>query len=144
MERAYRPLVIEMTVVGGFVAVAVVLGQDGWGTPADNEPAIGAVSRWCERVSGGFLREPVNTLGNLGFVATGLAMFAAVTRESAAGKMGTNRFVGNTPISLLYASAVVPWSGLDADARDPYVLRCLDRQRLDGCLHLDPIAGESV
>ena len=29
----------------------------------------------CERVGGGFLREPVNTLGNLGFVAAGSLMF---------------------------------------------------------------------
>lgn len=106
MERAYRPLVIAIAVVGGLVAVALMLGQDGWGTPADNEPAIGEVSRWCERVSGGFLREPVNTLGNLGFVAAGLAMFGVLARESAAGTTASNRFVGNTPISLLYASSV--------------------------------------
>ena len=56
-------------------------GQNGWGTPAENESAIGEASRWCERVNGGFLREPVNTLGNLGFVAAGLLMFWVLARD---------------------------------------------------------------
>ena len=29
---------------------------------------IGEASRWCERVSDGAFREPVNTLSNLGFM----------------------------------------------------------------------------
>ncbi|GIS38323.1 MAG: hypothetical protein Ct9H90mP10_07240 [Actinomycetota bacterium] len=40
---------------------------DGWGSKATNENAIGEISRWCERVRGGLLREPSNPLGNLGF-----------------------------------------------------------------------------
>ena len=107
MERAYRPLAIAAGLLGIFVATAVIFGQDGWGPRADNEQAIGEVSRWCERVAGGFLREPVNTLGNLGFVVAGLAMFGVLARESAAARPATNRFIGNTPLSLLYASATV-------------------------------------
>ena len=30
--------------------------------------AIGEVSRWCERISGGFFREPFNALSNLGLL----------------------------------------------------------------------------
>ncbi|MEL1232200.1 MAG: hypothetical protein VXA26_12885, partial [Candidatus Neomarinimicrobiota bacterium] len=36
---------------------------------------IGEASRWCERVSGGLFREPVNTLSNLGFMVVGLYLF---------------------------------------------------------------------
>ena len=53
-----------------FLVVSLINGQNGWGPPASNEQAIGEISRWCERVSGGFFREPSNTLGNLGFIAT--------------------------------------------------------------------------
>ena len=39
-----------------------MFGYNGWGPAAENEQAIGQISRWCERVSGGFFREPANTL----------------------------------------------------------------------------------
>ena len=53
----------------------VTFGYNGWGPAAQNEQAIGEISRWCERVSSGFFREPVNTLGNLGFVVAGCLCF---------------------------------------------------------------------
>lgn len=107
MERAYRPLAITIAFLGLFVVTAAIVGHDGWGAPAANEQGIGEVSRWCERVSGGFLREPVNTLGNIGFIAAGLAMLVVLARETAGAKSGSNRFIGNTSISLLYAGAAV-------------------------------------
>ena len=107
MSRAYRPLAITIGLLGLFVAGAVLIGHDGWGPPAENEQAIGEVSRWCERVSGGFLREPVNTLGNLGFVAAGLVMFWVLARDVSRARPARNRFIGHTPISLLYAAAAV-------------------------------------
>ena len=36
----------------------IIFGYNGWGPAAENEQAIGEISRWCERVSGGFFREP--------------------------------------------------------------------------------------
>jgi len=87
--------------------IFAVAGIGGWGAPASNEQAVGEISRWCERVSGGFLREPVNTLGNLGFVAAGLAMFALLARDASSDRAFPSRFVGGQPIALLYASAVV-------------------------------------
>ena len=60
----------------------IVFGYNGWGTPAANEQAVGEISRWCERVSGGFFREPANTLGNLGFVITGLYMFYKLSNDA--------------------------------------------------------------
>ena len=32
----------------------VIFGYNGWGPAAQNEQAIGEISRWCERVSSGF------------------------------------------------------------------------------------------
>lgn len=105
MRPAYRPLAISMGALGAFAVLFVAGGVVGWWNPAANEQAIGEVSRWCERVSPGILREPVNTLGNLAFVVSGLAMFVVLAREH--GGPQTNRFIGNQPVALLYASATV-------------------------------------
>lgn len=87
----------------GFVGAGIV----GWGPPAANEQAIGEISRWCERVSGGLLREPINTLGNLAFVIAGLAMFVRLSRDEIDAVPRVNRLIGNAPIALLFASASV-------------------------------------
>ncbi len=107
MNRHYRPLLITIGFLALLAVSAILVGQAGWGTPAENEQAIGEVSRWCERVSGGFLREPVNTLGNLGFVAAGLLMFWVLARDEIHDRPVSNRMIGHTPISLLYVSAAV-------------------------------------
>ena len=80
----------------------IVFGYNGWGTPAANEQAIGEISRWCERVSGGFFREPANTLGNLGFVITGLYMFYKLSNDATQNK---SPMFSSFKIGLLYASA---------------------------------------
>jgi hypothetical protein len=85
----------------------VLVGQSGWGPPAANEQAIGEVSRWCERVNGGLLREPINTLGNLGFVAVGLLIFATLARDIERGIPYSNRFTGHDPMALLYGAAAL-------------------------------------
>jgi hypothetical protein len=90
-----------------FAVVFVALGTNGWGPAADNEQAIGEVSRWCERVSGGLLREPVNTLGNLGFVLAGLTMLVILAADVRRPAPQVNRFIGHSHIALLYASAAV-------------------------------------
>ena len=91
----------------GFAVIFGAIGLVGWGPSAENEQAVGEISRWCERVSGGLLREPVNTLGNLAFVVAGLAMFATLARDVTSGTERHNRFIGNTPVALLYAGAAV-------------------------------------
>jgi hypothetical protein len=102
-----RPLLLALAAVGTFAVGFVIAGLDGWGPPAANESAIGEISRWCERVSGGFLREPVNTLGNLGFIVAGLAMFATLARDITTDRPRHNAFIGHSPIALLYASTSV-------------------------------------
>jgi hypothetical protein len=103
--RQWTPTRLALAALAAFTVVYVGFGLNGWGTPAANEQAIGEVSRWCERVHDGLLREPVNALGNLGFVVAGLFMFRVLARDRTAD--APNPFTGHTPIALLYASAAV-------------------------------------
>lgn len=107
MRSPYAPLRFAAWAVVAFGAVFVAVGVAGWGPAAANEQAIGEVSRWCERVSGGLLREPINTLGNLGFVIAGLWMFWRLGRDTETGASPVNRFTGLTPVAMLYAAASV-------------------------------------
>ena len=107
MRTRYLPQKVALGGLGLLAVAAVIAGLDGWGQPAANEQAIGAASRWCERVSGGYLREPVNTLGNLGFVISGLAMFVMLGKDEASRAPRTNRFIGHQPLILLFASAAL-------------------------------------
>ena len=99
------PTRVAVAAVGGFAVLYLFFGLNGWGTPAENEQAIGDISRWCERVQDGLLREPVNALGNLGFVVAGIAMLRVLARDRDRGV--PNQFTGHTPVALLYASAAV-------------------------------------
>lgn len=101
----WQPLavaVVSLTVFGVLMAAGAVAH---WGHPAAYEQAIGQVSRWCERVSGGWLREPSNTLGNIGFIIAGLTMFVMLARDTSRDRRVTNPFIGNQGIALLYAGA---------------------------------------
>ena len=107
MDRPYRPLLMALGALGVFAVLFLIGGAIGWWSPAADEQAIGEISRWCERVSGGLLREPINTLGNLGFVVSGLAMFLVLARDTIDDRDQTNRFIGHQPIALMYAAATV-------------------------------------
>ena len=63
---------------------------------------IGEASRWCERVSGGIFREPINTLSNLGFMVVGLYILYQLTNETS-----FNEFSGLNKITILYGITVV-------------------------------------
>ena len=63
---------------------------------------IGEASRWCERISGGPFREPVNTLSNLGFMVVGLYILYKLTNETS-----FNEFSGLNKITILYGVCVV-------------------------------------
>ncbi len=90
-----------ISVVATFL-LFLVFGYNGWGPAAENEQAIGEISRWCERVSAGFFREPANTLGNLGFVVVGLYMFFRLSKDAT---QGNSPLFRSFKIALLYASA---------------------------------------
>jgi hypothetical protein len=107
VKNRVTPLWVASGAFGVFAVGFVLIGLSGWGPPAANEQAIGEVSRWCERVNGGLLREPINTLGNLGFVAVGLLIFATLARDIERGSPSSNRFMGRDPVALLYGAAAL-------------------------------------
>ena len=65
MLQRNNPSYLKYSLIAVFATAVLFLffGYNGWGPSAENEQAIGEISRWCERVSGGFFREPSNTLG---------------------------------------------------------------------------------
>ncbi len=103
----WQPLAVAIVLLTIFGVLMAAGGVAGWWTAAANEPAIGDLSRWCERVSGGVLREPVNVAGNLAFVAAGLAMMAVLARDTGRDRPHRNPFIGNQPIALLYAATAI-------------------------------------
>lgn len=104
------PLIALLCCVG-FAGLYIALGLMGWGEPAARESAIGELSRWCERVHPGLIREPANTLSNLGFISSGLAIFWVLSRDSAAAqKTAVSPLIGLNPLSVLFGTAVV-WLG---------------------------------
>lgn len=98
---------IAVAGLGAFAVAFLAFGANGWGPPAANEQAIGEISRWCERVAGGLLREPSNTLGNLGFVIAGLIMLIVLAGDVRRAAPQVNQFIGHTPVALLYAGAAL-------------------------------------
>lgn len=103
--KTMSPFRVAVVALLGFAALYVAFGLNGWGPRAANEQAIGEVSRWCERVQDGLLREPVNALGNLGFVVAGLFMLRRLAADRHTGH--PNALTGFTPIALLYAGATI-------------------------------------
>ena len=87
-----------------FLFVFFILSSFGLIQSSEGASLIGEASRWCERVSGGLFREPLNTLSNLGFMVVGLYMFWVICNDK---QNSTNPFIGITPISVLYASVVI-------------------------------------
>ena len=87
-----------------FLFVFFILSAFGLIQSSEGAGLIGEASRWCERVSGGLFREPLNTLSNLGFMVVGLYMFWVICNDR---QDSTNPFIGITPISMLYASVVI-------------------------------------
>ena len=84
-----------------YFGFALILG---WQNPAAWEPGIGQISRWCERVQPGVIREPVNALSNLGFMVAGLWMLWMLGRDSASTK--SHMFKGRHPVALIYSASV--------------------------------------
>ena len=101
-KNKLTPFSIALTSIFITILLFIIFGSNGWGPAAANEQAIGEISRWCERVSGGFFREPANTLGNLGFVFVGLYMFYKLSKDATS---NYSPLFGSFKIALLYASA---------------------------------------
>ncbi len=98
---------VPLSLVGLFFLVYILLASTTNFLSVEAGHAIGGVSRWCERISGGYFREPANALSNLGFMITGLLMFWILANEK---KIVGSRFHGPTITALTYATAAV-WLG---------------------------------
>lgn len=105
----WSPAVLAVGACAIFMVLYFAFGWSGWGPPAAEESMIGAASRWCERVSPGLFREPINALSNLGFVVAGILMFRILARDRREPPR-LNQFHGLTPVAVLYAGATV-WLG---------------------------------
>jgi len=103
-QSSRAPLAVALGASVSFMLLYVVFGWNGWGPPAAREHVPGELSRWCERVSAGLFREPVNALSNLGFMVAGVVMFLVLTRDRTE-RPRSNRFHGLTPLAVLYAGA---------------------------------------
>ena len=104
-NKHWQPFYISLVLCGFFVISFFVLSALGYIQSIESQGIIGDASRWCERVSGGLFREPVNTLSNLGFMVVGIYIFYTITTDKETS--GNNYFVGLTGISILYASAAI-------------------------------------
>ena len=99
-----NPFYIALTITGLFTVVFFYLSSQGLIQSEEEAYLIGEASRWCERVSDGWFREPVNTLSNFGFVIIGLIIFLIISNEDTS---KDNLFFGVTGITLIYATAAV-------------------------------------
>ena len=104
-DKHWQPFYISLVLSGLFVVNFFVLSALGYIQSIESQGIIGDASRWCERVSGGLFREPVNTLSNLGFMVVGIYIFYTITTDT--NTSSNNYFVGLTGISILYASAAI-------------------------------------
>jgi hypothetical protein len=98
------PFYIALFVSIVFIIIFTILSAAGVIQSSDTLHLIGQASRWCETVSGGLFREPLNTWSNLGFMISGLLIFWIISKEDV---RSNNLFRGLTPISMLYASVVI-------------------------------------
>jgi len=104
-NKHWQPFYISLVLSGLFVISFFVLSALGYIQSIESQGIIGDASRWCERVSGGLFREPVNTLSNLGFMVVGIYIFYTITTDT--NTSANNYFVGLTGISILYSSAAI-------------------------------------
>ena len=94
--------IITLTVSVLFLLIFYILSALQLIQSTESLAFIGEASRWCERVSDGAFREPVNTLSNLGFMFAGLFILYKLSNE-----VSFNEFSGLNKITILYGVAVV-------------------------------------
>ena len=93
-----RPLLVAGLVAAASLGLLVLAVAGGWLGP-DVDRGAG----FCEAAAG-TLRQPVNTLSNLGFVVAGLVIAARAARP---GGLGTSTMAGRPELATAYACLVV-------------------------------------
>jgi hypothetical protein len=89
------PLAVAGTVAVGSTALLVVAVAQGW-----LGPDVGRGADFCEAAHDGWIRQPANTLSNLGFVVAGLLVARRAAR-------GSDDRVLSTIVATVYACVVV-------------------------------------
>lgn len=104
MAKIY-PIAIVVSLL--FIFIYIILASSGIAFYYESGEMVGAISAWCERVSGGVFREPVNTMSNIGFMVAGLLMLKVLSADHLIDNLQNNTFTSLNSISVLYASAVI-------------------------------------
>jgi len=99
---------VELWTTAGALCVAfAALGAFAWaGWPGAPNRCLASGSCFCEAARTGLVRQPANTLSNLGFVAVGLAVAAASGRRRARGGARGNALAASPLVSTLAALAI--------------------------------------
>ena len=92
------PWAFATLLLGAFFGV----GAYGW--PGE---FVGAGSMFCEAFAGSWIRQPVNTWSNLGFVVAGLWMVTHISRVSGHATVNNNAFTSSLSLPVLYAGLVI-------------------------------------
>ena len=71
--------IITSIVSAAFLVIFYILSYFQLIQSSESLAFIGEASRWCERISAGAFREPINTLTNLGFMVAGLFILYTIT-----------------------------------------------------------------
>jgi hypothetical protein len=105
MRRSDFP---ELWITTGALSLAfAALAAFAWaGWPGAPNRCLESASCFCEAAHPGLVRQPANTLSNLGFVAVGLAVAAASGRRRARGHAGGNPLATGTLVPTLAALAI--------------------------------------
>ena len=104
MKILAKSFFIALFLSGIFLMGYIVLASKGLILSVEPGLSIGGISRWCERISEGIFREPVNALSNLGFMVAGLTMLYVLTNDL---NKNNNNFNSLNSISVLYAGAAI-------------------------------------
>ena len=104
MKIIEKSFFIALFLSGIFLMGYIVLASKGLILSVEPGLSIGGISRWCERISEGIFREPVNALSNLGFMVAGLTMLYVLTNDL---NKNNNNFSSLNSISVLYAGAAI-------------------------------------
>jgi hypothetical protein len=104
LEKIY-PVAIVVSIL--FIFIYMILASLGVVFYYESGEAIGAISSWCERVSGGIFREPANTISNIGFMIAGLLMLNVLSTDHKIDNLQNNTFTGLNAINVLYALTVI-------------------------------------
>ena len=135
MRAPWRPLAITAAI--GAVALAAVLlsARTGW-----LGPNVGRGDSFCEAARPGWIRQPVNTWSNLGFMVAGLAIACLARRPS--GWMPSGR---GLTTALAVGAVLANWGWIPRTCTPDCSPRCAPSSRpATRCWHLrGGIRGQS-